>query len=294
VAIIAFGLIVALGLLGAGVYAVFNSTNGAGTAALLIVGSLVLFVVVYHDRIRSLEFGGAKIQFALKIKDGLKAAFELRLTGNYEEAEDKLEFAFAQFVAQESDKRWKEFRTATDYQETVLENLEEIIRDNYKGRVMKTASALSFLPLIDLVVDVDGPTVQEALTSRGLTLCPVLTERLQDKLRCGVIVRPGPALNSEELVKKLLQEAENGALQIDCFLLVQNCKGSKSAREFRDLAIQMDMHATSLHWEPDSGRKKLAEALQTAILTVCDRDRCPLSSQATSLTGPDPMPLSLS
>jgi ABC-type nickel/cobalt efflux system permease component RcnA len=68
-AIIVLGLLVALGLLSAGVYAVFNSTNGAGTAALLTVGSLALFVVFYHDRIRSMEFGGAKMQFALKIKD---------------------------------------------------------------------------------------------------------------------------------------------------------------------------------------------------------------------------------
>jgi hypothetical protein len=56
-----------------------------------------------------MEFGGAKMQFALKIKDGLKEAFELRLAGNYEQAEDELEFAFAQF-ARESDKRWKEYQ----------------------------------------------------------------------------------------------------------------------------------------------------------------------------------------
>jgi hypothetical protein len=30
------------------------------------------------------------------------------------------------------------------------------------------------------------------------------------------------------------------------------------------------MHATSLEWEPDSGREKLADALQEAILSACD------------------------
>jgi hypothetical protein len=108
-AIIALGL-VALGLLGAGVYAVFNSTNGAGTAALLTVGSLTLFLAVYHNRIRSMEFGGAKVQFAREIKDRLKEAFELRLAGNYEQAADKIEFAFAQFVTRESDNRWNEYK----------------------------------------------------------------------------------------------------------------------------------------------------------------------------------------
>lgn len=192
VAIIALGLPVAFGLLGAGVYAVFNSTNGAGTAALLTVGSLTLFVVLYHDRIRSMEFGGAKVQFALKIKDRFKEAFELRLAGNYEQAEDKLEFAFSEF-ARGSDKRWKEYQIAEKYQDSVREKLEEIVKgDDFKGRVRKTASSLSLLPLIDLVMDFDGSSLQAALTARGLTLCRELTEHLQQHdLRAGVIVRPG-------------------------------------------------------------------------------------------------------
>jgi hypothetical protein len=138
VAIVAIGLLVALGLLSAGVYAVFNSTNGAGTAALLTVGSLALFVVVYHDRIRSMEFGGAKVQLALKIKDWLKEAFELRLSGNYEQAEDKLEFAFLQF-ARETEERSKEYQEAQQYQDKVRGKLEEIVKgDEFKGHVTKT------------------------------------------------------------------------------------------------------------------------------------------------------------
>jgi hypothetical protein len=275
-AAIALGLLIALTLLGAGVYAVFNSTNGAGTAALLSVGALTLFVVVYHDRIQSMEFGGAKMELALMIKDVLKEAFELRLAGNYEKAEDKLEFAFDQFVARDSDERWKQHQIAEKYQETVRSNLEEIVKCGpFKGTVKKTASALSFFPLIDLVMDFDGTSVLKALNDSGKTLCRDLTEHLEKgELRAGVIVRPGPELNSKELIGKLLEEDEDGALRLTCYLLVQNCKGSESAKEFRYRAVQGHLHATSLEWEPDSGRKKLAEALQNAILTVCDPSQC--------------------
>lgn len=291
--------IAAMGLLGAGVYAVFFSRNGPGTVALLTIGLLALFVALYHDRIRSMEFGGAKIQLALKIKDWLKEAFELRLAGNYEQAEDTLQFAFSKF-AQESETRWKEYQTATEYQERVRKNLQKIVKgktvksndSGFNGRVRKTASGLSLLPLIDLVMDFDGPSVLEALTARGLTLCPELTEHLQQhKLRAGVIVRPGQSLNSEELVAKLGEEVKNGALRLTCFLLIQNCKGSESAKEFRSLAIRRGMHATSLEWEPYSGPEKLADALQAAILTVCDPNQCVSSSHATSLAGSDPASL---
>jgi hypothetical protein len=280
--------IAAIGLLGAGVYAVFFSRNGPGTVALLTIGLLALFVALCHDRIRSMEFGGAKIQLALKIKDWLKEAFELRLAGNYEQAEDTLQFAFREF-AQESETRWKEYRTATEYQERVRKNLQKIVKGNdsvFNGRVRKTASGLSLLPLIDLVMDFDGLSVLEELTARGLTLCPELTEHLQQhKLRAGVIVRPGRSLNSEELIAKLGEEVKNGALRLTCFLLIQNCKGSESAKEFRSLAIQNGMHACSLEWKPYSGREKLADALQAAILTVCDLKQCISSSHATSSAG---------
>src|SRR5262249_22259176 len=161
------------------------------------------------------------------------------------------------------------------------EKLEDIVKgDEFKGSVRKTASALSLLPLIDLVMDFDGSSLQKALTTRCLALCSELTEHLQKHdLRAGVIVRPGPELNIEELVGKLLEEANNGALRLTCFLLIQNCNGSKTAREFRYLARERGMHATSLEWEPYSGREKLAEALQTAILTVCEPGQCLLSGR---------------
>ena len=227
------------------------------------------------------------LALALQIKDWLKEAFELRLAGNYERAEDTLQFAFRQF-AQESETRWKEYQTATEYQERVRKNLQKIVKGSdsgFNGRVRKTALGLSLLPLIDLVMDFDGPSVLEALTARGLTLCPELIEHLQQhKLRAGVIVRPGQSLNSEELVAKLGEEVKNGALRLTCFLLIQNCKGSESAKEFRSLAIRRGMHATSLEWEPYSGREKLADALQEAILTVCDPSQC--ISQAMQQASP--------
>jgi hypothetical protein len=272
VAIVALGLLLALGLLSAGVYAVFNSTNGAGTAALLTVGSLVLFVVVYHDRIRSMEFGGAKVQFALKVKDWLKEAFELQLSGNYEQAADKLEYAFLQFAG-ETEKRSKEYQEARQYQDRVQKELEEIVKgDEFKGHVTKTASGLSLFPLIDLVMAFDGRSLEKALHDRGKILCSELTEHLEssDGLRAGVIVRPGQDLDIKELVAKLKEEGDNGALRLTCYLLVQKCKNSNTAMVFRLLAMQRGMHATSLEWEPDSGREKLANALQEAILSVCD------------------------
>jgi hypothetical protein len=293
--------IVAMGLLGAGVYAVFFSRNGPGAVALLTIGLLAMLVALYHDRIRSMEFGGAKIQLAIKIKDWLKEAFEQRLEGNYEQAEDTLQLAFCQF-AQESPARWKEYLTATEYQENVRKNLQKIVKDNdsgFNGRVRKTASGLSLLPLIDLVMDFDGLSVLEALTARGLTLCPELTEHLQKhKLRAGVIVRPGKSLNSEELVAKLGEEVKNGALRLTCFLLIQSCKSSESAKDFRSLAIQKGMHACNLAWDPYSGREELANALRDAILTVCDQNRsvssshttsCVSSSHTTSMAGSDPV-----
>jgi hypothetical protein len=117
----------------------------------------------------------------------------------------------------------------------------------------------------------DGKSLEKALHDHGKTLCPKLTEHLEKHhLRAGVIVRPGQELNIKELVAKLLEEDENGALRLTCYLLIQNCKDSNTAMEFRLLAMQRGMHATSLEWEPDSGREKLAHALQEAILSVCD------------------------
>jgi hypothetical protein len=125
---------VAVGLLGAGVYAVFHSTNGSGTVALLTVGGLALFVIIFGDRIRSMEFGGAKIQLALRVKDSLKRAFKLRLSGNYEEAETEIELAFNQFVTQEPSKVQRAYEESKQYQAKVLAVLGEYVKRKFDGK----------------------------------------------------------------------------------------------------------------------------------------------------------------
>jgi hypothetical protein len=283
--------VVAIGLLGAGVYAVFYSTNGSGTVALLTIGGLILFVMVFGDRIRSMEFGGAKIQLALRVKDSLKRAFRLRLSGNYEEAETEIELAFNQFVTQESAKVQRAYEESKGYQEEVLAVLDEYVKQRFNGEVRETSSTVSFLPLIDAVSIVEGDRFLAELesleqVSHHTYLCDIIRERVdKDKnLRTAVIVRPGPALDVEKLVRRLEQEVTHGALGIDCFLLVQNCKDSDSRRQFCGLVNARGMHAKSLVWQPASGPETLKDAFLAAILTICNPGQCGFS-QAASVTG---------
>jgi hypothetical protein len=281
---------VAVGLLGAGVYAVFHSTNGSGTVALLTVGGLALFVIIFGDRIRSMELGGAKIQLALRVKDSLKRAFKLRLSGNYEEAETEIELAFNQFVTQEPSKVQRAYEESKQYQAKVLAVLGEYVKRKFDGEVRETSSTVSFLPLIDAVSIVDGDRFIAELESleqksRDTYLCDIIRERVHNehKLRTAVIMRPGPALDAEKLVRRLDQEVTHGALEIDCFLLIQDCKVSESRKKFCDLANGRGMHAKSLVWQPASGEEMLKDAFLAAILTICHPDQCGLS-QAASVT----------
>jgi len=284
----AIASVLALGVLGAGVYAVFYSKNGSGTVALLTVGGLALFVVVFGDRIREMEFGGARIQLALRVKTSLKKAFKLRLSGNYEEAETEIEFAFSQFVTREPHKVQRAYYDSKNYQEQVLTTLGEYVEQKFEGQVRVTASTVSFLPLIDAVMTVDGDRFLAELESNNKSLCDYLKERVKKdkKLRAAVIVRPGPALDVAKLVQRLEQEVTNGALGIDCFLLVQNCKDSRSRREFCELVNSKGMHAKSLVWQPVTGPETLKGAFLAAILTICSPSQCGFS-QAASLTSLD-------
>jgi hypothetical protein len=277
--------VVAVGLLGAGVYAVFHSTNGSGTFALLTIGPLALFVIVFRERIRSLEFGGAKIQLALRVKNSVGRAFKLRLLGNYEQAETEIELAFDQFVTRERHKIRQEYYDSKEYQQKVLTALGQYVQDKFNGQVLDASSTVSFLPLIDAVMTVDGDRLKAELKSHDQALCEYLTERLEnDKtLRAAVIVRPGPDLDTMKLVERLEREVRHGALSIDCFLLVQNCKDSPSRKQFCELINQRGMHAKSLAWEPARGSEKLKSAFLQAILTICDPSQCGFS-KAASLT----------
>lgn len=128
--------VVAAGLLGAGVYAVFYSANGSGTVALLAIG----FVISFRDRIRSMEFGGARVQLALKVRDSLKAAFKLRIACDYERAENEIEFAFSQFIR--APKVQRAYRNSQLYQGRVLDLLGAYVGRNFDGKVLETASRL--------------------------------------------------------------------------------------------------------------------------------------------------------
>jgi hypothetical protein len=271
--------VVAIGLLGAGVYAVFYSTSGSGAVALLTIGALILFVSVFGDRIRSMEFGGARIQLALRVKNSLKRAFGLRLSGNYEEAEAEIELAFDQFVTQERHKVQQAYNDSKEYQQRVLSILGKYVQIKFKGQVLETSSTVSFLPLMDAVMTVDGDRVLAEIESHGKVLCEYLTERVKkDKiLRAAVIVRPGAALDTMKLVERLEREVAHGALGIDCFLLIQNCKHSDSRKQFCDLIKQRYMHAKSLVWESNGGSERLENAFLAAIFTLCDPSQCPFS-----------------
>jgi hypothetical protein len=144
--------------------------------------------------------------------------------------------------------------------------------------------------LIDAVSIVDGYRFIAELESleqksRDTYLCDIIRERVHNehKLRTAVIMRPGPALDAEKLVRRLDQEVTHGALEIDCFLLIQDCKVSESRKEFCDLANGRGMHAKSLVWQPASGEEMLKDAFLAAILTICHPDQCGLS-QAASVT----------
>lgn len=268
--------VVATGLLGAGVYSVFYSKNGSGTVALLTIGGLGLFAIVFGDRIRSMQFGGARIQLALKVKDYLKKSFRLRLSGNYEEAETEIEFAFDEFVRQESHKVRREYEESRNYQQQVLDWLRDYVEREFKGKVQEVSSTVSFLPLIDAVMAVNGNVFKAKLESLGEHLCEYLEERVRSQtyLRAAVIVRPGPDLDVAKLVERLEQEVRNGALGIDCFVLIQNCKKSGSRTQFCDLIYSKDMHAKSLTWQPVTGPKKLEGTFLDAISTICNPSRC--------------------
>ena len=129
---------------------------------------------------------------------------------------------------------------------------------------------------------VNGQCILQVLKDNGRSWCPELIARVEDDgiLRAAVIVRPGPALDVMRLVEKLDHEVAHGALEIDCFLLVQNCKDSESqyGLEFCKLVNERPMHAKSMVWRPSSGSKELENAFLNAIMTICDPSHCGFSN----------------
>ena len=82
-----------------------------------------------------MEFGGAKVQLALRVKDSLKRAFELRLAGDYEQAQAEIKDAFAQFVAHEQPEVRKAYAESMEYRAKVLEKLGDYVRHNFEGNL---------------------------------------------------------------------------------------------------------------------------------------------------------------
>jgi hypothetical protein len=172
--LVSIASLISLGVLGIGIYAVFNSTNTAGTAALLIIGPSALFVIGFHDRIRSMEFGGARIQLAMQVKYSLSEAFKLRLAGNFEQAEAEIEYAFDRFVWEEPPKTQQAYAASKDYQKKVLMLLGGYVELEFGGQVQDTSSTVSFLPLIDAVMTADGDSVLAKLRSHNKDVCDYL------------------------------------------------------------------------------------------------------------------------
>lgn len=259
----------AVALLGAGVVAVFVSSNSSGTAALLTLGTALLVIAIVGDRLLKAKVSGVEIELATKVKDHLRSAFDKRLRGNYEAAEDEIREAFERFTQQLDGEQSRQYAVSKAYNDEVRRKLEHIVHDRFAGSVQSTTATSSFFPLIDVVLNLDGRRVRAALDARHLALCPDLDEHLDQQLRVGVTIRPGPELDPNRLVDRLRADVQDGAVSATCFLLIQNCTGSRSATAFRHLARQLGMHATSVEWSSGGSEPELDAAIDEAILTIC-------------------------
>ena len=137
----------------------------------------------------------------------------------------------------------------------------------------------------------DGPKVRKLLADRELELCDTLENHLRNnkELRAGVTIRPGPELDTKELVRRLRSNVQYGALNATCFLLIQNCRSPETGTEFRLFARSQRMHAANVVWvaegpEHDLGTEyDLDEAIRVAILTMCSD---PLPESNISVSSP--------
>jgi hypothetical protein len=262
-------MIVGAGLVATGVIAVFISSNPAGTAALLALGGSVAFVATFGDRLLRLKMGGVEFELAKKVADQLRLAFDKRLRGSYELAEDDIRRAFDRFTEDLDGDERALYTTSTEYHKDVRTKLTRIVASRFGGSVQPTSSTNSFFPLIDVVLRLDGPEVHAALERRNLTLCPDLEMHLRNQLLVGVTIRPGPDLDVYLFAERLRTNVQNGALSATCFLLIQNCNRSQTGERFRALARQLGMHATSLEWAAGGTELELDKAVDDAILTMC-------------------------
>lgn len=74
--------VIGAGSLGAGIAAVFITSNGTGTGVLIAFGGTVLVLALLGDRIESLEFGGSKVQMRAAAAERFALAEESESRGD--------------------------------------------------------------------------------------------------------------------------------------------------------------------------------------------------------------------
>jgi hypothetical protein len=255
--------------LATGAVAVFVTENASGAAALVAAGSVMVFLAVFGDRLLKGTIGGFEFELAQRVKDTLRSAFDQRIRGNYEGAEEEIRQAFDHFTEELSKEDKLTYRRSLEYQSVVTRHLEHIAK-TFDGEVQTTTSSSSFLPLVDVVLRLRGPAVLDALLATNRPICADLEHHLhQDSLRVGATIRPGPDLDAKLLAIRLFNNVQQGALNATCFLLIQNCDDARSGDEFRRFARGLKMHATSVQWLSPGTEQQLRDALNDAILTIC-------------------------
>src|SRR5262245_46819781 len=128
-------VLVGLGLLVAGVVAVFVSSNSSASAALIVVGPASLLVLFFRDRIQEATMRGFEIKLAVQVKNQLRAALNLTVKGNYEASEWEPRQAFERFVGEVDVEEYRAYTISREYHKVVVEMLEQIVRKDFGGRV---------------------------------------------------------------------------------------------------------------------------------------------------------------
>ena len=232
-----------------------------------------------------MEFGGAKVRLAMRVKVSLKKAFELRLAGDYERAQMAIGEAFDHFVAQERHEVRKAYAESMKYSRKVLKKLGNYVEAQLRGQGARDAGKRLVPTSIDAIMRVDGCRVLETLKANGKDWCPDLVARVERDgiLRTAVIVRPGPKLHVRQLVDMLEQEVAHGAAQksLLCSCRTARIPNLNPGRNSGKLVNGRGMHAKSMVWRPSSGSKELENAFLNAIMTICDPSHCGFRARRT-------------
>ncbi len=101
---------------------------------------------------------------------------------------------------------------------------------------------MSFLPVIDAVLDLPVAKVQAELEC-----CPLRSD-FEDlaRLRVGVVIRSGPRVSVENLTAKLVEDREQGALNLHCYLMILNGSNTATCDDFENVATGRGLEARAL------------------------------------------------